>query len=308
MTQYGYEPLSPDDSGSTLLARMNGVVPALLTNHKGATRPDYVQPGMMWIDDSGAVWLLNLYDGASDVPIAAINPETHTFVASFVPLTRKIKGGAGVLINGGAEADLSGDINIAASGVPTGAVMGFDLAAPPVGWIVGDGSAINRHTYADLDAVKYCGDALNATATAWYRCTDPANPATTRSVSGDYLATRDLRGVFPRFLDGGRGYDSGRLLGSEQADQNLSHNHGVTDPGHGHGVSDPGHSHSFYGTGTLNSGPVVSSGTKSTVNLSTGSSTTGISIQGSATGISIQNNGGGEARPKNIALLGCIKY
>lgn len=78
MTQYGYEPLSPEDSGSTLLERVNGVVPALLTNHKGAARPGYVQPGMMWIDDSGATWLLNLYDGADDVAFAMFDPATHT--------------------------------------------------------------------------------------------------------------------------------------------------------------------------------------------------------------------------------------
>ena len=78
MTQYGYEPLSPDDSGSTLLERVNGMVPALLTNHKGAARPAYVQPGMMWIDDSGATWLLNLFDGADDVAFAMFDPATHT--------------------------------------------------------------------------------------------------------------------------------------------------------------------------------------------------------------------------------------
>ncbi len=116
MTQYGYEPLSPEDSGSTLLARVNGVVPALLTNHKGAARPAYVQPGMLWIDDSGATWLLNLFDGQSDVPIAAINPETHVPVAAFVPLARKLKVGAGLLLDGvagsdaePAESDLSAD-------------------------------------------------------------------------------------------------------------------------------------------------------------------------------------------------------
>ena len=100
MTQYGYEPLSPEDSGSTLLERLNGVMPALLTNHKGAARPGYVQPGVMWIDDSGASWLLNLYDGVGDVPLAAINPETHAIVPSFVPLTRKLKVGSGLSLDG----------------------------------------------------------------------------------------------------------------------------------------------------------------------------------------------------------------
>lgn len=80
MTQYGYEPLSPEDSGSTLLERLNGVVPALLTNHKGAARPAYVEPGMMWIDDSGADWSLNMFDGSSDVHFASISPADHSVV------------------------------------------------------------------------------------------------------------------------------------------------------------------------------------------------------------------------------------
>jgi hypothetical protein len=86
MTQYGYEPLSPDDSGSTLLERMNGVVPALLTNHKGAVRPGYVQPGMMWVDDSGATWLLKLFDGVADATLASIDPATHALVDSYLKI------------------------------------------------------------------------------------------------------------------------------------------------------------------------------------------------------------------------------
>ncbi|MCM5555539.1 hypothetical protein [Pleomorphomonas sp. NRK KF1] len=119
MTQYGYEPLSPDDSGSTLLERVNGVVPALVTNHKGPARPGYIQPGMMWIDDSGSEWLLNLYDGAGDVAIAAIDPETHQALSQWVPETRTIASGLGVRINGGESATLAGTVTV-----------GLDLATP----------------------------------------------------------------------------------------------------------------------------------------------------------------------------------
>lgn len=125
MTQYGYEPLSPEVSGSTLLARVNGVVPALLTNHKGAARPAYVQPGMLWIDGSGATWLLNLFDGTSDVPIAKIDPETHALVSSFVPLTRKLKIGSGLLLDGVAGSDAEpADADLSAD-----RLLGIDLAA-----------------------------------------------------------------------------------------------------------------------------------------------------------------------------------
>ncbi len=212
-----------------------------------------------------------------DPALYSTTHEVETMLGGYVPTTRKLIAGAGVKVNGGAEASLAGDVTIAIAGVPTGAVMGFDLAAPPVGWIVGDGSAINRHTYGDLDAVKYCGDTLNATATAWYRCTDPANPGTTRSVTGDYLVTRDLRGVFPRFLDGGRGLDSGRVLGSQQADMVGAHTHGLS----------------------------VAIGTS--LRTLSGGSNNNVDVSGTNL-ISILANTGTETRPINVALLGCIKY
>ncbi|SCM75447.1 hypothetical protein KL86PLE_20115 [uncultured Pleomorphomonas sp.] len=217
-------------------------------------------------------------------------------IAEKVPVTRKLIGGTGVKLNGGAEANLAGDVTITVAGVPTGAVMGFDLPAPPIGWIVGVGSAINRHTYADLDAVKYCGDALNATATAWYRCTDPANPNTTRSVTGDYLVTRDLRGVFPRFLDSGRGLDSGRVLGSQQGDaiRNITGSIGGTS----NDASPPWANYS----GAF---AVIPGARPRYVPTNVAAST---DFNGIGFDASLVVPIAAENRPVNIALLGCIKY
>lgn len=217
-------------------------------------------------------------------------------IAEKVPVTRKLIGGTGVKLNGGAEANLAGDVTITVAGVPTGAVMGFDLPAPPIGWIVGVGSAINRHTYADLDAVKYCGDALNATATAWYRCTDPANPNTTRSVTGDYLVTRDLRGVFPRFLDSGRGLDSGRVLGSQQGDaiRNITGSIGGTS----NDAAPPWANYS----GAF---AVIPGARPRYVPTNAGAST---DFNGIGFDASLVVPIAAENRPVNIALLGCIKY
>lgn len=67
----------------------------------------------------------------------------------------------------------------------------------------------------------------------------------------------DLRGVVPRGLDGGRGLDTGRVLGSYQADAVLNHNHSGTTASsgdHNHtGVTDlqGAHTHTF----ARNSGP-----------------------------------------------------
>jgi hypothetical protein len=99
----------------------------------------------------------------------------------------------------------------------------------------------------------------------------------------------DMRGVFPRGLDNGRGIDPGRTIASFQADQLLSHNHVVTDPGHIHSFQE-----AFLAAGPSASVLVPSAGGGTTVN--TNSSTTGITIN---------NTGGSENRPKNVAVQFC---
>ncbi|MCM5556273.1 hypothetical protein [Pleomorphomonas sp. JP5] len=168
MTQYGYEPLSPTDSGSTLLERINGVVPALVTNHKGPARPGYVQPGMMWIDDSGSKWLLNLFDGANDVAIAAIDPDTHTVVAAYVPAARKLKVGAGLVLDGvagtdaePAEADLTADLTFTMAFAPPAVTIAGerdDLPVHPAGLKAAIAALAPRGGYTDVDYVNTSGD------------------------------------------------------------------------------------------------------------------------------------------------------
>ncbi|MBI5400493.1 MAG: phage tail protein [Candidatus Yonathbacteria bacterium] len=82
--------------------------------------------------------------------------------------------------------------------------------------------------------------------------------------------TPDLRGEFARGLDSGRGVDAGRTLGSAQADMLKSHTHSLNS-----GV--------WNGTGPYAEPPVGSY-----------SSFTGAT-------------GGTETRPRNVALLACIK-
>lgn len=119
MTQYDPGLFEPTDSGVQLATDLNGLVGSLHTNHKGPARPAYVRPGMLWIDDAGAAWLLKLFDGEEDITIAGINPATHQLQTAGVPATRKVKTGAAFLLNGvagtdaaPAEADLSADLLI----------------------------------------------------------------------------------------------------------------------------------------------------------------------------------------------------
>lgn len=102
--------------------------------------------------------------------------------------------------------------------------------------------------------------------------------------AGDGLTTfnlPDLRGEFIRGWDDGRGIDSGRAMGSFQGDQNKSHTHNLQawkqnqiDPTGG-----------VYAVGSDSGG-----GGSQQEDLTTKSS------------------GGSEARPRNVALLACIKF
>lgn len=85
----------------------------------------------------------------------------------------------------------------------------------------------------------------------------------------------DLRGEFIRGWDNGRGIDSGRLFGSAQADELKAHTH--------------------------TEDHTVRNGAGSLGNLSTGSDLADVSQASGSTG-------GTETRPRNIALLPCIKY
>ena len=89
----------------------------------------------------------------------------------------------------------------------------------------------------------------------------------------------DLRGEFVRGWDDGRGVDSGRGFGSAQSDELESHSHNVT-------------------VWTRNDGSTTYRGIQS---IDSGWFNTTV-VGG------ISNTGGTETRPRNVALLACIKF
>lgn len=95
----------------------------------------------------------------------------------------------------------------------------------------------------------------------------------------------DLRGEFVRGVDDGRGIDIGRTMGSEQTDEFRAHKHMS-------GLSEDS-SQAFYGVSE------------------TGLSGKSLITNGTAQSTSSPNTstvGGNETRPRNVALLYCIKY
>lgn len=99
------------------------------------------------------------------------------------------------------------------------------------------------------------------------------------------------------------------IFGQTQNDGIGTHGHTITDPGHAHTITDPGHFHSTPSGASSGQSQSGSGWTNVHGGSSTGSKTTGISINSNTTSISVNSSGtASETRPKNIALLYCIKY
>lgn len=178
----------------------------------------------------------------------------------------------------------------------------------PAGWLKANGATVSRTTYAALFAV--IGTTYGA-----------GDGSTTFQLP-------DYRGYFLRSWDDGRGIDSGRVLGSTQTSQNLSHNHGgIT------GIENANHIHygTTYGVNAnhIHYTPVVTGFGGGAAGISsTAFITNGIAVNSAPTGVissdhqhgfatggisanhahAIGSDGGAEARPHNIAVNVLIKY
>ena len=201
---------------------------------------------------------------AASLTDVAITPSTlNAGIENYLPQATEIAKGA-IELASQAEVDAGTDTiravtpaTLAAAipslglAIPSGTVSAFAGAAAPAGYLICDGSAVSRTTYSDLFAV-----------------------CSTTYGSGDGTTTfnlPDLRGEFVRGLDGGRGVDSGRALGSFQSDEVKAHTHTVTTGGTGTASNGGGDRDSDDGTQTTSS------------------------------------FGGGETRPRNVAMNYIIK-
>ena len=88
---------------------------------------------------------------------------------------------------------------------PPGSITAYAGLTAPAGYFICDGSQVSRTEYADLFAVV--GETFGV-----------GDGSTTFNLP-------DLRGEFIRGFDGSRGADTGRVFGSFQADEVISHAH-----------------------------------------------------------------------------------
>ena len=145
-------------------------------------------------------------------------------------------------------------VSVAISTAFAGCVAHFARNTAPGGWLKANGALVSRTTYSRL---------FNAIGTTF----GAGDGATTFQLP-------DLRGLFVRGWDDGRGMNPGRDFATYEADELKSHAHDLivnsTDTG-GNKIADSN-----------------GAGTNSTASTSA--------------------TGGTETRPRNLALLACIKY
>jgi phage-related tail fiber protein len=162
--------------------------------------------------------------------------------------------------------------------VPGGAVLQpgdvgyFAMSTAPTGWLKANGAAVSRTTYAALFA------AIGVTFGV-------GNGSTTFNLP-------DLRGEFLRGWDDGRGVDSGRAFGSSQLDQMQT----ITGSFRIHGDN-----------GTPVSGAF--SNIQRDIDTNTWGAGSGDTDQINFTSANSPDaRTGTETRPRNVALLACIKF
>lgn len=148
-----------------------------------------------------------------------------------------------------------------------GSVTMFCMSSPPIGWLIANGAPVSRSIYALLFAA--IGTSFGA-----------GDGSTTFNLP-------DLRGQFIRGIDGGRGVDPSRSLGSLQADASQGHTH--TAP--------------LFDVGLV----AVNTGTVqfATYNLGNPAGGIGLPVNDGTHGVPRTAS---ETRPTNVALLPCIKY
>ena len=190
-------------------------------------------------------------------------------------------GGQVLTYNGSTSTWVASSANIPTKvydSVPIGSVHFFATSTAPTGYLECDGGIVSKSTYSDLWTT--IGDTFSAVA-----------------LSANHFRLPDLRGEFIRGWDHGREVDTGRVLGSNQTYSTarpIGNNNSYIDSG-----------------GTIVTDTVTNRvlGFAGVSNVGENSTATATDNGGAGTQLhlGLAFIGDAETRPRNVALLPCIK-
>lgn len=154
--------------------------------------------------------------------------------------------------------------------IPIGQIAFYAMNAVPAGWLQCNGSFVSKTTYPGLfNAIGY-----------------------TYGGSGDSFRLPDLRGEFIRGWDNGRGVDAGRTFGSSQQESVGQ-------------VNIPGVASSYAGEHWMSWSQDQNSFTAGFTRTAYAAANPGVTAK--LTPFTLSINANSEARPRNVALMPCIK-
>ena len=232
--------------------------------------------------DEKIKWLYEQLETAAQQRGVSLSGADITSLAQLLALSDELPQMAGVASAGTSDFPARSDHvhpTDNTSQIAPGFIMPFAGGVAPAGWLKANGVAVSRSTYSDLFGVI----------------------GTTYGV-GDGSTTfglPDLRAEFIRGWDDGRGVDSGRLLGSWQAQQTQAHKH-IS----GLGEAFTGMAGPLFGSSTTKNHRGMAGGIDYDNFLEyTNDGTTYSGASPNASGVI-----GTETRPRNVAMLYCIKH
>lgn len=265
-------------AGPLLQITTGGEVRSLSQNSYRIVSGNY---GTFWRNDGNYLWLMitasgDQYGGYNGLRPFSVRLDTgKAVVGNGIEMPTKPRGDNS---NDGANTAFVMD----AVGSRTAEIVYFASSTAPAGFLKANGAAVSRTAYAALFAIV---------GTSY----GPGDGSTTFNLP-------DGRGEFIRGWDDGRGVDGGRVLGSNQASQNLSHTHTATAANagaHNHTTSVKG-DRAPEGAGNLVYGDE---------NYYNDNVVLPSSVAGDHThAITVAASGGTESRPRNMAFLACIKF
>ncbi|MCB0736884.1 MAG: tail fiber protein [Bacteroidetes bacterium] len=279
---FNYQAVARDANGAIRANEAIELRFSLLPDSSSAT-PDYIETHNFNTDAYGTFSVI-IGHGTPDANASIDSFEDVSFSAHQYWLKTELRdSGSWVLLSN--QKLLS--VPYAENTTPVGTMVMWagDRSTVPEGWLVCDGSMVDRTQYQHL---------FNAIGTGWGQ----GNGTTTFNIP-------DMRGLFPRGVSEGSNSDpnkssrtamysggnSGNNVGSYQADENKEHHHAVMNAGGT--ATHIGHSNSK----GLNGGNTsFSDGSHGSYDVTAGSR-----------GNYISNSGGNESRPKNVYVYFIIK-
>lgn len=327
-------------SGLNVRTDMNAAMQALASCSAGPTAPATTYAGQLWLNLSGGgdgVLMQRNQANLAWVPVLLPPefrfPQADLFFGARVAPNRFVFNNAfdgsgsdvavldenGIMTIGGPPvlpAHATTKSYVDAIGVPVGTVIYVAMVTPPTNFLKCNGASVLRNAAPALFT---------------------AIGVTFGAADSSHFNVPELRGEFVRGWDDGRTIDAGRALGTAQASLFASHTHvanatcGINSVGHTHTFSDTssststhtGHTHPIaqanYPVEAVGAWAARPAGTGSQVVSGLGGAHSHtVAVSGTTSGqsanhvhdvdVTVTAAGGADTRPRNVALLACIKY